>query len=139
MSYDIIIGTDWMEKHYPHIDFIQCTISVGTNVCKMENVREDLIRECSTISTRELEALLTDDKIMEIMAWNISKVEGRDSTEEERDAQMDTLLKEFADVFSEELRSLQTEVNTTFEFRQSRTPSHRSRNMSALAKGKPRR
>jgi Reverse transcriptase (RNA-dependent DNA polymerase)/RNase H-like domain found in reverse transcriptase/Aspartyl protease len=104
MSYNIIIGTDWMEKHHPHIDFTQCTISVGANVYKMENVREDLIHECNTITTRELEALLTDDKIMEITAWNISKVKGQDLTEEKRDVQMDTLLKEFANVFLEELR-----------------------------------
>jgi hypothetical protein len=68
MSYDIIIRTDWMEKYHPHIDFTQCTISVGANVCKMENVRKDLIRECNTISARELKVLLTDDKITEITA-----------------------------------------------------------------------
>jgi hypothetical protein len=69
----------------------------------MENMREDLIRECSAISARKVESLLTEDKIIKIMAWNITKVNKREPTEKERDTQINTLLKEFTNVFSKEL------------------------------------
>jgi hypothetical protein len=72
-------------------------------LCDMKNVCEDLIWECSAISVREVESLLTKDKIVEITAWNISKVDGREPTEEERDTQINTLLKEFTDMFFEKL------------------------------------
>jgi hypothetical protein len=51
-----------------------------------------------------VESLLIKDKIIKITVWNIAKINEKESTEEERDVQIDTLLKEFADVFSEELR-----------------------------------
>jgi hypothetical protein len=105
MAYDIIIGTDWMQKHDPHISFKNRTITVDGQSCDMENVRESLIYECALISANEVEALLKEDRIVKMVVWSLSKVENRDPTEEEKDAQIEALLKEFADVFSSELRS----------------------------------
>jgi Retroviral aspartyl protease len=103
MAYDIIIGTDWIERWDPLISFSKRTISMGGHSCDMKNVCKDLIQKCSVISTHKVESLFTEDKIIEITAWNISKVDRREPAEEERDTQIDTLLKEFTDVFSKEL------------------------------------
>jgi hypothetical protein len=67
MSYDIIIGTDWMEVHDLYISFNQRKIMVGGQLCDMENVQEDLIRECTLIEASEVEALLRENKIVEIV------------------------------------------------------------------------
>jgi hypothetical protein len=72
----------------------------------MENVREDLIRECTLIEASEVEALLKEDKIVEMVVWSLTKVEGREPMEEEKNAQIKALLEEFADVLSSELHPL---------------------------------
>lgn len=54
---DIIIGTDWMRQYDPHISFKNRTITVDGQTVVMENIREDLIRECSLIEAREVETL----------------------------------------------------------------------------------
>jgi hypothetical protein len=38
MSYDIIIGTDWMEKHDPHISFKNHEVVVGGQSVTIENI-----------------------------------------------------------------------------------------------------
>jgi hypothetical protein len=100
MSYDIIIGTDWMEAHDLHISFSQKKIIVGGQSCDIENVREDLIRECTLIEVSEVEALLKEDKIVEMVVWSLTRKEERKPIEEEKDVQIKALLEEFADVFS---------------------------------------
>jgi hypothetical protein len=103
MSYDIIISTDWMKVYDSHISFSQRKITVRGQSCDMENIREDLIRECTLIEVSEVEALLREDKIVEMVVWNLTKEEEREPMEEEKDAQIEALLKEFTDVFSLEL------------------------------------
>jgi hypothetical protein len=103
ISYDIIIGTDWMEKHDPHISFKNCKVVVGGQSVEMENIREDLIRECTLIQAKEVESLLKEDKIVEMVVWSLTKTE--ENTAQEVDAQIKELLEEFTDVFSTELRT----------------------------------
>jgi hypothetical protein len=68
MAYDLIVETDWMEKHNPHINFKERTIQVREQTCKMDNVCEDLIHECVTIEAFQLEQLLTEEKMVELTA-----------------------------------------------------------------------
>jgi hypothetical protein len=86
-----------------HISFSQRKITVGGQLCDMENVQEDFIRECTLIETSEVEALLREDKIVEMVVWSLTKEEGREPTEEEKDVQIKTLLEKFAEVFFSEL------------------------------------
>jgi hypothetical protein len=97
MSYDIIIGTDWLSANAPRIDFDKCTITIGNLACEMDNVREDLIRNCATIQAYQLEQLLQDEKVEEIIAWNIELKKG--ATDEEIDEEIQRILQEFPDVF----------------------------------------
>lgn len=106
MSYDIIIGTDWMERHDPRISFKERKITVDGQSCDMENIREDLIRKCTTITAYEVEALFRKDKIVKMVVWSLTKVNDMKPTESEKNTQIETLLKEFSDVFSSELRML---------------------------------
>jgi hypothetical protein len=103
MSYDIIIGTDWIEKHDPHISFKNCEVVVGGQSVTMENIREDLIRKCTLIQARDVEALLKEDKIVEMVVWSLTKTEGKG--EQTLDEQINELIKEFADVFATDLRT----------------------------------
>jgi hypothetical protein len=43
MAYDIIIDTNWMQKHDSHISFSNQHIKVNNQTCKIENLRKDLI------------------------------------------------------------------------------------------------
>jgi hypothetical protein len=67
MVYNIIIGTDWLGANTPCIDFDKRTITVGDALCEMENVRENLIREYTTIQAYQLEQLLKEDKVEKII------------------------------------------------------------------------
>jgi hypothetical protein len=71
--------------------------------CNIENIREDFIKECTLIEASEVEALLREDKIVEMVVWSLIKEEERESTEEEKDVQIKALLEEFADVFFSKL------------------------------------
>jgi hypothetical protein len=103
MSYDIIIGTDWMEKHNPHISFKNREMVVGGQSVTMENIREDLICECTLIQARDVEAFLKEDKIVEMVVWSLTKTEGKG--EQTLNEQINKLIKEFADVFATDLRT----------------------------------
>jgi hypothetical protein len=103
MSYDIIIDTNWMEVHDLHISFSQKKITVGGQSCDMENVREDLIRECTLIEASEVEVLLKKDKIVEMVVWSLIREKERESIEKKKNVQIKALLEEFADIFSSKL------------------------------------
>jgi hypothetical protein len=60
MTYNIIISTDWMQKH----DFY---IKVNDQICDMENIKKNLIQKCSIINTYEVEELMKKDKIMKMI------------------------------------------------------------------------
>jgi hypothetical protein len=68
MAYDIIIDTDWMQKHDLHISFSNWHIKVDGQTCDMENIRKNLIQECSIINAHEVEELMKEDKIVEMIA-----------------------------------------------------------------------
>jgi hypothetical protein len=102
MAYDIIIGTDWMEKFNPHVSFQNRKITVAEQSVEMENIREDLIRECTLIQAWEVENLLKEDKIVEMVVWSLTKND--EKVKGDHNAQIDAVLEEFADVFSNDLR-----------------------------------
>lgn len=43
-------------------------------------------------------------KIVDMVVWSLTKADNREPTVEEKDAQIDALLREFTDVFSSDLR-----------------------------------
>jgi hypothetical protein len=85
MVYDIIISTDWMQKHNLHISFSNWHIKVNGQTCNMKNVRKDLIRECSVINAHEVKELMKKDKIVKLTVWSVTKIDKRNATEEEVD------------------------------------------------------
>jgi hypothetical protein len=91
-----------MEKHDSHISFKNCEMVVGGQSVTMENIREDLIRECTLIQARDVEALLKENKIVEMVVWSLTKTEGKG--EQTLDEQINELIKEFADVFAPRLQ-----------------------------------
>jgi hypothetical protein len=102
MAYDIIIDTDWMEKFDPHVSFQNRKITVAGQSVEMENIREDLIRECTLIQAWEVENLLKEDKIVEMVVWSLTKND--EEVKGDHNAQIDAFLEEFANVFSNDLR-----------------------------------
>jgi hypothetical protein len=48
-----------------------------------------------------VEELMKKDKIMKMIAWSVFKVDGRNSMEEETDEQIQAILKDYANVFSD--------------------------------------
>jgi hypothetical protein len=115
MSYDIIIGVDWLSANTPRIDFDKCTITVKDLTCEMDNVREDLIWNCTTIQVYQLEQLLRDEKVEEVIAWNIKLKKG--TTDEEIDKEIRRILQEFLNVFDTQARMPLDRENNNFKIR----------------------
>jgi hypothetical protein len=64
----------------------------------MDNVREDLIRECVIIEAFQLEQLLTEGKVVELTVWDIREVMG--GTEEQVNEKIQAFLEKYSDVFT---------------------------------------
>jgi hypothetical protein len=73
-------------------------IAVKDTLCKMKNIRENLIQDCTMIQAYQLEQLLKDDKIKEIIAWNIELKKG--ATDNQINEEINRLLREFPKVLN---------------------------------------
>jgi hypothetical protein len=69
----------------------------------MKNIRKDLIQEYSIINAHKMEELMKEDKIVKMTVWSITKVDERNPTKEETDEQIQAILKDYANVFSNTL------------------------------------
>jgi hypothetical protein len=65
-----------MKKYDLYISFKNRTIMMKDQTVEIENIRKDLIQECTFIETRNVEALFKEDKIVEIVVWSLTKKKG---------------------------------------------------------------
>ena len=83
MAYNIIMKTDWIEMNNLRINFERKKIEVKEKKVDLVNVKEDLVRGCTMIQVWQIEQLLKEDKLTEIIVWNITQLLRR--KEEEAD------------------------------------------------------
>jgi hypothetical protein len=99
-AFDVILGMDWLEKHNPHIDWVEKTLTMQTSEGEkfLQGHRNHQI-QCAAISADELATICRQGSVAHLIHVYSLNEDAR--TEEITPAEIQSVIAQFSEVFEE--------------------------------------